>query len=145
MEATSGTMAPVPHGRRTWRLLLAGAIILCSGIAIGVGLGVRLVRASDPGAFLDPDRASVRLVDILAWQLGLDAAQRESILKIFESKRDRIDAARSKIYPEIQGIAEEVRHEVAAVLTRAQAELWNQRFDELRERWRPRGAALPRP
>jgi len=145
MTTPDASSHSISSSHRTWRLLAAGGIILCSGIAIGFGLGARWVRQGDPLGFIEPDKAPARLADMVAWQLGATGAQRDQILAIFESKRDRIDRARLKAYPEIQEILDEVRREVGGVLTTKQAMLWNERFEQLRERWRPRSITQPTP
>ena len=142
LEMNSNQALPT---RRVLRLLAAGAIILCSGIAIGLGAGVRWVRQVDPLAFMEPDKATGRLADMVARHLGLSGTQRDQLLAIFESKRSRIDQARVKIYPEIQEILDEVRHEVSALLTPEQDRLWNERFEQMRDRWRPRSATPASP
>lgn len=125
---------------RRWRMWLAAAAILVSGIGIGAVLGASWVRNTELPPFMDPERAAVRMADLVAFRLQLSPDERDSVLRVFESKRPRIDSTRLKIYPEMLEILDEVGREVAALLSPEKALIWNTQFDQLREKWRPRPA-----
>lgn len=119
------------------RMFAAGLLILCAGVVIGWGLGFRAGRVRDSPLMVDPRAVPTRMADLVSRQLGLNKVQQERLHEIFESKRLEIDSVRSRILPEMDVILEDIRKQVEAVLDPAQAKAWNEKFHELRERWRP--------
>lgn len=132
------TPVPSAPARRSWRTWAAGFIILLSGIVIGAGIGFRAARMRDSLTFLDPHNVPARVARIMKFQLGLNEEQREKLEAIFTRRGDEIDRIRLKILPEMDSVFEDLRQEVNGVLTPAQAKAWDEKFRELRERWRPR-------
>jgi hypothetical protein len=137
MDIPTETIAPVPTRGSTLRMVAAGLVILVSGIAIGAGVGLQAVRLRVIDTVSDPDSVPARLSFIMQRLLELSNEQREQLEHIFEAKRPEIDAVRARIRPEMDKLFDELKHEVAAILTPDQAAQWNTKFDEIREKWRP--------
>ena len=133
----SDTPVPTPPVRRSWRTWAAGLIILLSGIIIGAGIGFRAARMRDSLTFLDPHNVPARVARIMKFQLGLNEEQREKLEAIFTRRGKEIDQIRLKMLPEMDAVFEDLRKEVDTVLTPDQAKAWDEKFLELRERWRP--------
>ena len=128
----------MPAPRRTWRTFAAGLIILLSGVVIGMGLGFRGARLRDPLTQLEPSAVPGRFANLMKLQLGLSSAQRDQLQGIFEKKMVEINGVRAKFYPELEPVFEDLRKQVDGVLSPEQAQRWDEKFRELRERWRPK-------
>lgn len=137
METLPNSPAPSPR-TRTFRMLAAGLLILLSGILIGGAIGFRVARVRDPLTLFDPDSVSQRIARLMKFQLHLSDEQCASVEAIFERHRAQLDAIRLKMLPEVEPKFEALRKDIESVLSAEQATLWNAKFHEIRDKWRPK-------
>lgn len=137
MENLPVAQAAAPR-RGTRRMVAAGLLILLSGILIGTAIGFRAARFTDPLSLFAPDTVSRRISRLMKFQLGLTEEQRTKVEKILEEHRTKLEVVRLKMLPEVDPLIESLRKDVEDVLTPAQAENWNAKFHELRDKWRPK-------
>lgn len=137
---TLPTPPPVAPRNNTRRMVAAGLLILLSGILIGGAIGFRAARLRDPLTLFDPESVSYRISRLMKFQLGLSEEQRAQVEQIFEEHRAEAEVVRRKILPEVEPIMESLRTEVESILSPDQAERWNAKFHEIRDKWRPKPA-----
>lgn len=133
------TMAVVPR-RRTWLVVVLWLIIFGSGVVVGAGSTLWVVRNRVLYGIQHPERAPAGLARHLQRMLGLDDAQRAQVEQIFERRQKELQKVRRAFQPEVEAQLDQVEQEVSAVLNDVQRAEWQSRFRELRGRWLP---ALP--
>lgn len=133
------TMAVVPR-RRTWLVVVLWLIIFGSGVVVGAGSTLWVVRNRVLYGIQHPERAPAGLARHLQRMLGLDDAQRAQVEQIFERRQKELQKVRRAFQPEVEAQLDQVEQEVSAVLNDVQRAEWQSRFRELRVRWLP---ALP--
>lgn len=133
------TMAIVPR-RRTWLVVVLWLIIFGSGVVVGAGSTLWVVRNRVLYGIQHPERAPAGLARHLQRMLGLDDAQRAQVEQIFERRQKELQKVRRAFQPEVEAQLDQVEQEVSAVLNDVQRAEWQSRFRELRGRWLP---ALP--
>ncbi|HMV31396.1 MAG: hypothetical protein U0104_08545 [Gemmatimonadales bacterium] len=125
------------------RQKLIGAAVLAalflSGIAVGMATDRYLHRPSfrrDPGGehggpVPSPemrDRMVGMIVGRLRRELDLSSDQARQLREMLPRHIAALDSVRALIEPQVEAVAERSAAEVAAILTPAQREVWNQRW-----------------
>lgn len=136
-ERTS--LAVVPR-RRTWLYVVLWLIIFGSGVVVGAGSTLWVVRNRVLYGLQHPERAPAGLARHLQRMLDLDDTQRAQVEQIFERRQKELQKVRRAFQPEVEAQLDQVEQEVSAVLNDVQRAEWQSRFRELRDRWLP---ALP--
>lgn len=136
-ERTS--LAVVPR-RRTWLYVVLWLIIFGSGVVVGAGSTLWVVRNRVLYGLQHPERAPAGLARHLQRMLDLDDTQRAQVEQIFERRQKELQKVRRAFQPEVEAQLDQVEQEVSAVLNDVQRAEWQTRFRELRDRWLP---ALP--
>ncbi len=141
MNATSSNdirIDPVrPRPRRWFRALLLSMLLLGSGVAIGVG-GTLLVmtRGLQFGLHhpeLFPARATHRLTSLL----DLSDAQARQVETILRDHQRKLQEMRREVQPRIETHIDQIRDEIATLLTPLQAEKWQRWLAQKRDVWLP--------
>lgn len=136
-ERTSVAVGP---RRQTWLVVVLWLIIFGSGVVVGAGSTIWVVRNRVLDGIQHPDRAPAGLARHLQRMLDLDDAQRAEVEQIFERRQKELQKVRRAFQPEVEAQLDQVEQEVSAVLNDVQRAEWQTRFRELRNRWLP---ALP--
>ncbi len=133
-ERTSLTVVP---RRRTWVYVVLWLIIFGSGVVVGAGSTLWVVRNRVLYGIQHPERAPAGLARHLQRMLDLDDAQRAQVEQIFERRQKELQKVRRTFQPEVEAQLDQVEQEVSAVLNDEQRTEWQTRFRELRNRWLP--------
>ncbi|HBG28911.1 MAG: hypothetical protein A2Y10_16610 [Planctomycetes bacterium GWF2_41_51] len=122
---------------KLWVRLLCAFIILASGIAIGVGGTILMVKHRVIWISRMPKDAN-DITEMVTKKYDLNPQQIEQVRKIitnsFEQRKldDEAQSAKRDIY------AKQITAEMNSVLTPEQFEKWNKDFQEMRERYKKR-------
>lgn len=133
-DREAGAPALAPVRQKTWPMLLAGALVLLSGIAIGVAAAMLWLKdrpPRHPRGHRTPKRIAARLRS----SHGLTDAQTLKVEEAFRRRLQALDAIRHEILPRVEAEHRKLRNEMKAILTPEQFERWNTRFGALRGRW----------
>lgn len=131
---------PPPERRRRWLTILLALVIFAAGVVSGGGLAVLFLVNRLQYAIHHPEVAPARIAATLDRRLGLDDEQEQQVEQIIARHQTEIAAIRRQFQPQIMQQLDQVRDEVAAVLTEPQREKWSQLFEQFQSRWLP---ALP--
>lgn len=124
--------------RRRWlRSLVAGVLILCSGMAIGSGITIAFFWHKLQQFVHQPEGLPGHIVRHLASRLDLSKEQEKELEKIFQRCHRSLQSIREEAHPKIQRQLEETRREIMDILTEEQAAQFNRRFNRLRRLWMP--------
>ncbi len=126
--------------RRRWPAWLLLAVIFASGVLLGVSLTV-LFRAEQPRGRKTIAEIRDQMTEKFADRLDLSAEQTEEVRRILEQRLAALQEIRLELRPRVEVQAAELEKQVAAVLTAAQKEKWQQYYAELHERWFPEPAS----
>jgi hypothetical protein len=86
------------------------------------------------------ERDPTTFVDRFARELDLDATGKETVSRIFDEQRAKVEALHQEVSPRFGAIREETRSRVRAVLNAAQ----QVKFDKIQEEQEARRSATPR-
>jgi len=132
---TSGpSLPPVRGGRQAWAVMLLGAIILVSGIAIGTGGAMLWLGERPPRPPKPVDRAAMAIAEEIARTCELDDQQTERVHQVVAERLAAISKIRQEMVEEVLAEHELLREELQKVLTPEQFAKWSRRMDEARER-----------
>ena len=121
---------------KTWKAILGVVLVfllgaVAGGLVVGARAAKRLHRVLHGGTAF----TAQEIVRPLAWHLGLDASQREQVLKIVEVSQAKIVDARKQCQPQIHAAVDESIAETRAVLRPDQAEKFDKMVAERRAKW----------
>lgn len=116
-------------------MLLGGVIFLC-GCVCGAS-AMTLFAARRLESFRQHGLNTEHAFSRLRRALELDEAQSAKVREILKRGIADLREVRRRVGPEVQDTLSRIREEVSAVLDERQRNLWNTRFDTLRERWFP--------
>ncbi len=143
VDDPQGAMPPPPgYGRQTWLTLVLGAVILLSGIGIGVGASLIFMDAGKPVEAGDATSSSqempMRIASSISEELGLDRETEQAVRAMVEERHHAIWVIRKNASEEIRLEVEKWKEEMKKILPPDKYEQWEQRVDELsRRRGRP--------
>lgn len=141
-QATPPALKP----SRSWRLrgFLLGIVIFACGGLVGSLITTHLLWKH----FLDdvgrPPRMTERMVGHMMHELDLTDEQADRIRAIMMTRSRQLHEARLQTREMMEGQLDSLRAEVIAVLSAEQAEQWQERFETVRELWRPPFPEHPR-
>jgi hypothetical protein len=138
---TPVTNLPRPPHRRWVRLLLA-LVVFLSGVGVGVGGALIVVRNRVLHAIHHPDEMPALLAVRLRLRLRLSDEQVQRVEAIFTQRQRALQDIRRRVQPDVEAELERVEQQVAAVLDEQQRQAWQRHFQQLRDTWLP---ALPLP
>ena len=118
------------------------ALFLFCGFVMGAGVTVFIMNNSIREFWTRPEKLPDRLLTRMDNNLGLSDAQHEAAARIIHEHFEAFNDIRSRFYPEIQSELDRMRNDIAAILSDEQRALWEEKFDNLREKWQP-GPLLP--
>lgn len=144
---------PAGYRRQTWLTLVLGAVILLSGIGIGVGATLIFMDAEKTVETGDTTSSSqempMRIASSISEELGLDRETEQAVRAMVEERHRAIWDIRKNASEEIRLEVEKWKEEMEQILPPDKYEQWEQRVDELsRRRGRPfrrRGHGRHRP
>ncbi|MFH1092165.1 MAG: hypothetical protein V1742_11420 [Pseudomonadota bacterium] len=134
----SRTLLKKPRRRWLPTILLGVAILVC-GLVLGSGITVGAVWRVIHKSFRDPVRLTERIVRHMQRNLDLNEEQARKVKMILEKRMPAFVKLRRQVREEL----EQVRRELAEVLTPEQAEKFNRDFRRLDRRWLPPPAPSP--
>ena len=128
-------MSPAAPGR--WRSILLAAVIFVSGAVVGAAVTIAVVRHRAQTALRHPEQVPAQLAARIGKRLRLDAGQEAAVSRVLAEHQTALAGLRRRDTPQVAAELDQVRREVAAVLTPEQAARWNRWFEQRRERWLP--------
>ena len=141
---------PVARRPRTWPVLLLGAVILLSGIAIGAG-GMMLWRPTKDRRGPPPDPATgAEIAARIAERCDLSEEQTTQVREIIAGRLEELHAIGREMADRVEEVHNALRDEMKEALTPEQFETWSSRFSEVQQRvrrfrsGRSRGRGRPR-
>ena len=133
----SGGVLPKPPGWRRWRPLLLGILLLGSGMLIGAGATLLVVRETVVYALHHPQEVPGRLANRLKGKLGLNEEQTSKVLGILTKHQTALSQIRTEFQPRVEIEFTQVRQEISEVLTGEQVGQWKNWFDHMYRIWVP--------
>ncbi len=118
------------------------ALFLLCGMIIGGGATVLLLDRSVQRMVTEPERLQENLLQRMDSRLDLSESQRVHAAEIVERHFKTLESIRSTVQPEVGLALDALRDEISGILDDSQRELWESRFEEVRDKWRP-GSLLP--
>ena len=127
----------VSRHRHTWVRILASLIIFVSGVAVGSGVMMIVVRNRVLYAIQHPEKMPARIAGRLRQTLHLDDRQSQAVEEILVQRQHSLQAIRRQFQPEVERELDRVQREVSAVLDEKQRASWREQFAQLRQTWTP--------
>jgi hypothetical protein len=124
---------PLPPRRsRPWLLAAVGLLIVVSGVVIGAGTTVlllrdRIARPPSPG-----EETAAAIAADLRSRYDLTDDQTRQVREIMTRRMDAIEVIRREAHEKITGEHEALRAEMKAVLKPEQFQRWSAQFDAMR-------------
>jgi hypothetical protein len=84
-----------------------------------------------------------RIIGELRPELDLSEEQSKRLTEVLTDHRQKMKALHDDLKPKVEERLESLRSDVEAILTPEQAERWNARYIELKDRWLPPDRKLP--
>lgn len=130
----------LPKPPRAWLTLLIGGVLVLSGMVIGAGGTVLLVKNRLEQPDQAPSHFSRRLAERMTRDLDLTREQKTDIQEIFARHQKELHAVRKSVEQRVTESFNTMQSEVEAILTPQQAKMWRERarrFNSRGERSRP--------
>lgn len=128
-------MSRRPPGR--WRAVALALVIFVSGAVAGAAIAVTAGRRAARAAFREPDLVPARLAARLRCRLRLAPVQEAAMARILAARQASWLEIRRSTRPRVDAELEQLRREVAAVLTPRQVEKWDRWLERGHRRWFP--------
>jgi len=135
-----------PPRRRTWLTILLAAMILISGIAIGLGGAMAWLRDRTPLPESSADVAATEIATDIAAKYDLDEKQTLRVKEIMAARLTALRAIRQEMFEKVAAEHEKLRSEMKDALSGEQFRRWDARFEALQKRrrfYRPGRAGRP--
>jgi Spy/CpxP family protein refolding chaperone len=133
---SDASVFPSNLGRRPWiRTVTLGGVILVCGFLIGAGVSGHVLWNRFLHGARSPERMHAQITEHLIRSLDLTEEQARQVRDIMDEHRRRQAEILEETRPRLEEEIERLRIDVAAVLTPEQAERWNARMEEFRQRW----------
>lgn len=120
-----------------WRSVFLAVVIFVSGAVAGAAATIVTLRHRAQTAIRHPEQAPAKLARSIGKRLRLDASQEAAVRAVLARHQPALAGLRRGASPQAGAELEELRRDVAAVLTPQQAARWNRWFEQRRERWLP--------
>ncbi|MBI2195263.1 MAG: hypothetical protein HYU36_25055 [Planctomycetes bacterium] len=140
---TETRLTPLSKPRR-WKTLFLATVLFLSGIALGGGAAVWLIRRQVIYALHHPEEAPGRILPILRRRLDLTDDQARKVKEILHRRQASLQDIRREVQPRVEAELDLVEKEVADVLDDGQKEKWHKNLRSLRATWTPPALAPQR-
>ena len=132
-------------GKQTWQLMLLGAIILASGLAMGVGVAMVFLRGAQSPPPPPVDKVAATVAARIAATCDLSEQQADKVREIVARRMEALNTIRNEMAGEVLAEHETMRLEMKEVLTAEQFAKWSSRLDEIQAKsWLRRRPRRPR-
>ena len=123
--------------RRSWVLMILGAAMLLSGVALGVGGAMLWLRGDGGRARLGQlDRPAARIAAEIAGTCDLSKRQTRQVREIIARRLEVLREIRQEMVDAVLAEHETLRGEMKEVLDDRQFRRWSRRLREVQERGR---------
>lgn len=126
---------PLPQGHRR-RDALLGLLLFVCGCLVG-GIVMTKANVSRLESFQRNGIERQHAFGRLKHALDLNAEQAKQVQAIINTGLKDLREIRRSVDPQIVSVLQRIRTDVAAVLDEHQKQLWEKRFDAMRDRWLP--------
>lgn len=127
---------PAPKPSRVWLQVFLGLAILGCGMVIGAGATVLVGRRMFSPPSRHPAQISRAITRHLSGRLDLTPQQQQQVRDIIRQHIERVNDIRNQSRRDAESELNQMRDDVAKVLTPDQARAWRQEYERLR-RLRP--------
>lgn len=130
----------LPKPPKPWLTFLIGGVLVCSGMIIGAGGTVLLVKHRLEQPDRAPSHFNRRLSERMTRDMGLTEEQETAIHAIFRDHQKELYSVRESVEQRIRESFNNMEAEVEAILTPEQMETWKNRirkYNTRGERGRP--------
>jgi len=128
---------PSPTRPRRWLVWALMVVVFVSGLGIGAGGALLIVRNRLLELIQNPQLAMPELAARIGYRLSLTPDQVTRVEKILLARERSIDAIRRRVQPQIVAELDKLEQEVADVLDPAQRQKWHDLCSHLRRTWLP--------
>jgi len=139
---TASATAARPR-RRIWLRLVLTLVIFLSGVLVGTGTTVLVIRNRALGVIHHPETMPQRMVNRLRWPLGLSDEQAAELKRVFERRQASLQRLQRRFQPKFEAELDQIEAEVAEALDEEQQRRWQQYFGHIRRTWVPPVPAEP--
>ena len=115
--------------------ILLGVVILMAGIAIGASLTVMRLSKPQDRYGQEPEIFAEQMLRQLGRELNLTPHQRSQLDPILRRHHETLSDIRAAVRPRIVTQLEQLNADIDAVLTREQADIWQQKISRLEEQF----------
>ncbi len=130
-------LAPVVHRTRRWLIWLLMLAMFLSGMGIGIGGTLIVVRNRILDAFHHPEKAPKQIADRLRNKLSLTEAQASRVEAILQAHQVELRKIRRVAQPQVEAQLDQVEQEIDQMLDAGQQAKWHEMMSSLREVWIP--------
>jgi len=135
-EASGHLARRTSRQQQTWVTVLLGVVILLSGVAIGLGVGMLWLPKSPSDAHRPPAMVATDIARDMAKEFGLGEEQTARIREIHAKRLEAMDKIRRETVEKVLAEHDTLREQLKAELTPEQFERWDKRFVEAQKRGR---------
>ena len=121
-----------PRGPRTWAMILVGLVIVASGVVIGAGATVLVVRNRLIAPPLPDEQQARAIAADLRRRYALTEDQARRVQDIMARRMAAVEAIRQESHEKTTAEHDKLRVEMKEVLTPDQFQQWEDHFDSLR-------------
>lgn len=136
--ANTSTQPQLPKPPKTWMTLLIGGLLIVSGMVMGAGGTILLVKDRVGEHRSDHGPAPDHLMRRIAEDLELTETQHDQIYSIVETHQKEMEVIRQSMKDEVDVCFDTLKTDIEAVLTPEQLTIWEERIKKFRKRG-PRG------
>jgi hypothetical protein len=136
-DSPPASPAAPPPRRRWWLRLILVLVIFVSGVLVGTGGTVLVIRNRVLTVVRHPEQMPQRMVNRLRWPLGLSDEQAVELEQVFERRQESLQRLRRRFQPELEAELDQIEAEVADVLDEEQQQRWQEYFGHIRRTWMP--------
>ncbi|OGR18100.1 MAG: hypothetical protein A3K53_12660 [Deltaproteobacteria bacterium RIFOXYB2_FULL_66_7] len=125
------------HRTRRWLIWLLMLAMFLSGMGIGIGGTLIVVRNRILDAFHHPEKAPKQIADRLRNKLSLTEAQASRVEAILQAHQVELRKIRRVAQPQVEAQLDQVEQEIDQMLDAGQQAKWHEMMSSLREVWIP--------
>jgi hypothetical protein len=129
-----------PTKPRLWVRLVLWLIIFGSGMIVGAGMSLAVIRGVALQRIHHPEKTAAVMAARLRRPLQLSDQQVAQVEQVLRQRQRSLEDLRRRVQPEFEAELDLIRQQIGDVLTDKQRERWHQHFDRMRRTWVP---ALP--
>ncbi|MBN2476509.1 MAG: hypothetical protein JXB62_17980 [Pirellulales bacterium] len=126
-----------PPRRRAWVRLLLSLAIFVSGVVVGAGGTLIVVRNRVLHAVHHPEDMPAVIAARLRRTLSLRDDQAQQVEQILRQRQLALQEIRRRFQPQVETELDAVEAQISAVLDETQRVRWQKHFEHLRRTWMP--------